>query len=429
MKAEDRKLELQRDFIVSDDPKAQNFLRNLYERLSTATDLSAREKEVLKEVEDAYLNLTTHDDHLLEGLLQQAKDILNVADEIPWNTKLEHFHQVLEEIVFKLDNEVYANYFKSIEQTISAAIELNFQQKAEFVELPGDRRNILNYAAVSLNDILSNLKVSVTSNKAFNTILQFLPDVSVLIVDENGLIRFINEHFENEIENSNLYVVDTNIEDYLKDASRLISDSADINTVPIRNMLVTLELSPDNHSTRLLSILTSSHEDQVVEYIFMLSKNDIEVPGEVLGKEVVNFKAAWEKATSKIGSKVNLLSEYKCYYNSPILAEKRLVDKLFHHLIAFVLLRKDSRRNLLMLNLQIIPIGNSDQVQLIIKDNTRLITKYESSLLNGSKVSALKDVVRSNEIIEIRNIVQGLDGQIHAYKSDYGNIYQVTLPI
>jgi len=80
-----------------------------------------------------------------------------------------------------------------MENVIEASSRLDFSKRVPMFDTSVDKRNIFNYAVTVLNIIVEKMETSVVSMKAINTMLSTIPETIMIVTDNKGIIRFVND--------------------------------------------------------------------------------------------------------------------------------------------------------------------------------------------------------------------------------------------
>ena len=183
---------------TSDDPRVVTLLKEIYTSLKTEKQrsLTSQEQDWVDEIKEVVYDKITPEDTEYQAILERSYEILNGKKN--WNIKDEELYATLEKVLFlKAREYTFLNFFDNLEETISSALQLDFSGRVPLSDMI-DGRNIFNYIAVSLNLLMDKLETSVISMKAVNCMLSaVLPDMSVIVTDRKGKIRFVNECGEN----------------------------------------------------------------------------------------------------------------------------------------------------------------------------------------------------------------------------------------
>lgn len=180
--------------IISSDPVAQSILSDLYAALlkkKSTQDLETFEKEFIRTVEENYLQKRDNDEEKVKRLIEEAQSIL---DSTAWNKSHTELHSALEKIVFLgIGDKEFEGFFENFEKSVSSILQLDFSLKAPFTDINGNKKNLINYISAALNMIIEKLEASVVSRKSLNSILASYPYSIIIVTDEKGSIRFIND--------------------------------------------------------------------------------------------------------------------------------------------------------------------------------------------------------------------------------------------
>lgn len=126
-------------------------------------------------------------------LIEKVYEILN-QKEVIWDKHDEELYSLLERVIFlKARESSFRDFFDNMENVIEAASRLDFSKRVPIFDTSVDKRNIFNYAVMVLNIIVEKMETSVVSMKAINTMLSTIPETIMIVTDNKGLIRFVND--------------------------------------------------------------------------------------------------------------------------------------------------------------------------------------------------------------------------------------------
>jgi signal transduction histidine kinase len=126
-------------------------------------------------------------------LIKKVYEILN-QKEVIWNKHDEELYSLLESVIFLKARETsFRDFFDNMESVIEAASRLDFTKRVPMFDTSVDKRNIFNYAVMVLNIIVEKMETSVVSMKAINTMLTTIPETIMIVTDNTGVIRFVND--------------------------------------------------------------------------------------------------------------------------------------------------------------------------------------------------------------------------------------------
>lgn len=126
-------------------------------------------------------------------LIEKVYEILN-KKEVIWDKHDEELYSLLERVIFlKARESSFKDFFDNMESVIEAASRLDFSKRVPMFDTSVDKRNIFNYAVMVLNIIVEKMETSVVSMKAINTMLSTIPETIMIVTDNKGIIRFVND--------------------------------------------------------------------------------------------------------------------------------------------------------------------------------------------------------------------------------------------
>lgn len=350
--------------IFSSDLVAQSILIDLYSALKDkerTKSLSALEIEIIESIESNYLRKKNDDTKRIKLIIEEAQSILN--DTSKWRREHKDLYSTLERIVFlgMKENE-FSEYFKEIEKSVNAILQLDFSEKVPLTNLSDDKRNLLNYISIAFNMIIEKFETSIVSRKAFNALLTSYPDSIVIITDKNGSIRFVNDFGEIALKSNLSDLIGTNIKDIIEayddslrklqvnDALKSIkvAISAKQNNEQNYHLSIPEVIQHPSEITELVHILRNSHESQKnKQFDLKLDSSDQVIPlnliigaasslEESLSENDANMEwvktikdAAWYLKEKAQGSVLSLTDEFPDYVPIDFRAEiEETINKL-----------------------------------------------------------------------------------------------------
>jgi len=140
-------------------------------------------------------------------LIEKVYEILH-QKEVIWDKHDEELYSLLERVIFQKARESsFKDFFDNMESVIEAASRLDFSKRVPLFDTSVDKRNIFNYAVMVLNIIVEKMETSVVSMKAINTMLSTIPETIMIVTDNKGIIRFVNDLGEKTLGlNKNEYI-------------------------------------------------------------------------------------------------------------------------------------------------------------------------------------------------------------------------------
>ncbi|MBI2967801.1 MAG: HAMP domain-containing histidine kinase [Bacteroidetes bacterium] len=195
--ASEKKIPPHEELLIGTDRIAVDFLQQMHSALKDRDpdDLSLLEKKWLQQVEKLYMGKELFDSRRILKLLEHTYDVLRKKN--PWTMEEEAIYSMLEKIVFlKAREESFKKFFDDVEKAIASVIQLDFTAKVPVCDLVLNKHNIFNYAALTLNMIVSKMETSVVSVKAVNTFFSAIPGIAVIVTDSSEKIRFVNSFAE-----------------------------------------------------------------------------------------------------------------------------------------------------------------------------------------------------------------------------------------
>lgn len=182
------------DIIIGSDIVAVSILKEIYSTLKSksVTKLDKSEKFWIKEIEAAYRNRKILEERQVASFLDQA--VKFISDKTTWTAKDEELYSLVEKITFlRAREDVFKKFFNSMEDTIISALQLDFAKRVPLSNIMKDKRNIFNYASLSLNMIMEKMEKSVISANSINQAFTAIPGTSIIITDTLGRIRYAND--------------------------------------------------------------------------------------------------------------------------------------------------------------------------------------------------------------------------------------------
>ena len=126
-------------------------------------------------------------------LIEKVYEILNQT-EVIWDKHDEELYSLLERVIFlKARESSFREFFDNMENVIAATSRLDFSKRVPMFDTSVDKRNIFNYAVMCLNIIVEKMETSVVSMKAINTMLSTIPETIMIVTNDKGIIRFVND--------------------------------------------------------------------------------------------------------------------------------------------------------------------------------------------------------------------------------------------
>ena len=262
------------DIIVGTDSIAIGLLKKIYAELKKIAPENLYESEVLwiKEVEIAYAEEKVLEGTQILSLLKQAQDILNQKSY--WSPKDEEFYEVLEKIIFLRAREnTFKEFFEDMETAVLSTLQLDFSKKASLSNITKDKRNLFNYASLSLNMIIEKMETSVVSVKAVNNMFSELPGTAVIVTDKNLSIRFINELGEKLVDTDRSELMGKSIDILFKESKEIIKKLS--LKKPVKKINVNLISLTDNSLIPVTLTVPKPIEDlsEIEEFIFIAKIN------------------------------------------------------------------------------------------------------------------------------------------------------------
>lgn len=257
--------------IISSDLVAQSILTDIYSVLKDkerASSLSALEIDIISSIENNYLKKRNDDSERIKLIIEEAKSILNETSR--WGKEHKDLYLTLEKIVFLgMKENDFSEYFQEVEKSVNAILQLEFSTKAPIYHLSDDKRNLFNYISIALNMIMEKLEISIISRKAINALLTSYPDSIVIVTDEKGYMRFVNNLGEHVLKSNLRDLIGTNIKDIIEtygDAiEKLHKDDA------LKTVRVIISTSQDKQQEYHLSLPeVTQHQSEVPELVHVL---------------------------------------------------------------------------------------------------------------------------------------------------------------
>lgn len=175
------------DIVFGKDP-ATEILRQIYAGLKDRSfeNLNISERAWIYGIEKTYKEQ-------VKVLMEQIYEILYQKEEL-WDLHDEELYSLLERVIFlKARESSFRDFFDNMESVIEAASQLDFSKRVPLSEISKDKRNIFNYAVMCLNILVEKMESSVVSMKAVNTMLSSIPGTVMIVTDNKGVIRFVND--------------------------------------------------------------------------------------------------------------------------------------------------------------------------------------------------------------------------------------------
>lgn len=180
--------------ITGSDIVAVSILKEIYSTLKSksAAKLDKSEKLWVKEIEAAYKYRKILEERQVVLFLDQA--VKFISDKTAWTAKDEELYSLVEKITFlRAREDVFKKFFNSMEDTIISALQLDFSKRVPLSNIMKDKRNIFNYASLSLNMIMEKMEKSVVSMNSVTHAFASIPGIALLITDSLGNIRYSND--------------------------------------------------------------------------------------------------------------------------------------------------------------------------------------------------------------------------------------------
>lgn len=263
-------------------------LLELYETLSLRADseLTPKEKEIVFRINSLKEKSAVISQTDMFNLFKTIDELINKDVVNSAHTSEKILLKKLEELFFLRLNDSKLFDFECVNSYIESIVNLEYPETLPVFGEFTNKRNILNYLALSLESISQKLKESVVSVKVFNTILNDvqIPDnkvYSIIITDAEFNIRFVGGSKQEYISDSHSELYGENLLNFFSPESRT---SFDVNCFR-RNVQqeLLIESKKSIHSEKLEdSKLTfypvnekwknESNENEIQEYIFKLEE-------------------------------------------------------------------------------------------------------------------------------------------------------------
>jgi len=228
-------------------------------------------------IDDAYSgNKDVVEEVVINELLKEAYHILNDAPE--WQVKHKELYEALEQVVVLGAREkVFKDHFDQIEDTVTSALQLDFSKRAPFTKVTESKRNIINYASMTLNMVIEKLETSVVSRKAVDSVISILPDTAVIVTDDAFSIRFVNNYIENLLKTEYEQLIGKPLMEMIREPEPLIDKL--LKRGKIDNTVV--ELLVNKNKERYVKMYLNvpsmiDEKNEVKEHVFILSKEPAE---------------------------------------------------------------------------------------------------------------------------------------------------------
>lgn len=187
-KKDKSKLRIRPEDIIFGNTPEIDILRQIYAGLKDKSyeKLGLLERSWIQGIEKTYKDQ-------VKLLMEQVYEILYQKEEV-WDPADDELYSLLERVIFlKARESSFQDFFDNMEDVIEAASQLDFSKRVPLSEISKDKRNLFNYAVMCLNILVEKMETSVVSMKAVNTMLSSMPGTVMIVTDNKGVIRFVND--------------------------------------------------------------------------------------------------------------------------------------------------------------------------------------------------------------------------------------------
>jgi|GEM_PF-5573971 hypothetical protein len=183
------------DIIVGTDPVAIDIIQQIY---SAIKDKSESERTFLERcwvlgIEKAYKTDTKKlDPELCTNLLERI--YFHLEHKNIWEVEEGKLYDIFEKIISlkTLKDHRIQDIFTNLENALSDVLQLDFSHKVALSDSLQDKRNIFNYIVFFFNSIIEKIEISMVSVKAINAYFTLQPDVTLIVTNASGKVRFVN---------------------------------------------------------------------------------------------------------------------------------------------------------------------------------------------------------------------------------------------
>jgi hypothetical protein len=183
------------DIIVGTDPVAIDIIQQIY---SAIKDKSESERTFLERcwvlgIEKAYKTDTKKlDPELCTNLLERI--YFHLEHKNIWEVEEGKLYDIFEKIISlkTLKDHRIQDIFTNLENALSDVLQLDFSNKVALSDSLQDKRNIFNYIVFFFNSIIEKIEISMVSVKAINAYFTLLPEVTLIVTNASGKVRFVN---------------------------------------------------------------------------------------------------------------------------------------------------------------------------------------------------------------------------------------------
>lgn len=200
------------------DPFVANVLAEYCEQLSLKDSkrLNISESVLLKSIELKCSDESMLVERELKGVIRSAKRILEGTAESDWtNDHKELFHLLKKMVFVGLEDGDEISDADQIDEVVDALMRLDYSKEMPVFQIVNEERNIYNYIGLILESIGQKFKESTVSAKAINTYLSINQSNVFVVVDAQGMIRFMSRQGEKILQKSLAELIDCHISTFV----------------------------------------------------------------------------------------------------------------------------------------------------------------------------------------------------------------------
>lgn len=215
------------DIIVGTDPVAIDIIQQIYSAIKdkNESDRTFLERCWVLGIEKAYKSDTKKlDPELCTKLLERI--YYHLEHKNIWDADDDKLYDLFERIISlkTLRDSSIKEIFDDLEEALANVLQLDFSKKISIDYSRNEKRNIFNYIVFFFNSIIEKIETSMVSAKAVNAFLSLHPGTLLIITDNEGRLRFMNEYAVNQLGvNANEGYHGLNIKDIIKNFGNLLA--------------------------------------------------------------------------------------------------------------------------------------------------------------------------------------------------------------
>lgn len=185
------------DIIVGTDPVAIDIIQQIYAAIKdkNESDRTFLERCWVLGIEKAYKTDTKKlDPELCTKLLERI--YYHLEHKNIWDADDDKLYDMFERIISlkTLRDSSIKEIFDDLERALASVLQLDFSKKISIHYSRNEKRNIFNYIVFFFNSIIEKIETSVVSVKAVNAFLSLYPATMLIVTDNEGKVRFMNEY-------------------------------------------------------------------------------------------------------------------------------------------------------------------------------------------------------------------------------------------